>query len=183
MENSCQEEIYKELSNIHDAVKNHPWRMEFQDKYLKDYRSLLYKFSGKFFDIIKNSEQTKIAEHPPYGFEHDFNSAIFGLPQEYAIIHVERCIGSIHKFIDTNNFDEYYTYYSGCNIFKSFCRLRKFVWNSKNWIPIYTKEELEGAIKETEDYLLNKNGKFDDYGRYTKTTYEYLKKKLNESVI
>ena len=167
----------KKLSKLHDTIKNHPYRMEFESQYLPSYRKLLYKFSEQFFECIKNSQQGRIAKNLPYNFEHDFNSAIFSFPNEWAIIHVELCISCIHRFIDTNRLEEYYTYYNGCNKFKSFSRKRKFVWEKNHWAPIYTKEELIGAIEEVEEYK-NKKGKFNDWGIFTEDTYKYLKEKL-----
>lgn len=171
------------LRELHDAVKSHPYRMEFKEEHLSDYRKLLYTLSGVFFDNFKQSEQCKKAKYPPYSFEHDFNSAIYSFEKDTnSLAHVETCIGIIHRYIDTGVLNEYYTYYGGCNILKALPRRRKHIWNKENkyWVSQFTKEQLQNAVEEIEQYVDSHNGVFEKWGHRSKTNYDYFKEKLKE---
>jgi hypothetical protein len=93
--------------------------------------------------------------------------------------HIERCIMIIHKVILTDTFDEYYTYYTGCNICKSVDRLRRYIFKNGKWRGIYTEKELEDVIKEIED-VHKKEERVPEFGIYSLRNLEYYKEKLKE---
>jgi hypothetical protein len=167
------------LIELHDVIKQHPYRLSGELKYWSDYRTLLYKFSDVSYWEIKKVYNDKYTNWG--GMWHDFNWAI----GSRSIIHIERCIGSIHKFIDTGEFDGYYTYYAGCNIDKGVNRLRKYVLDKKEnkFFPIYTEEEFDIIINRINSDL--QNPKYDWFKKYNLTSLEYytkLKERMEVSV-
>jgi len=168
-----------DLSELHDAVKLHPYRKDNNEQYLKNYTDLLFKLSDKFYFTIK--------DHLKYSFSdnmiHDFNGAIMNVNRKtWAVEHIERCLGTIHTFIDTREIPYFYTYYTGCLILKAESKLRKFIYNEEKnkYIGDYTKQELGNCIKEIEEYYKIKPGKWHDFGQYSKSSYDYYKRELKE---
>jgi hypothetical protein len=93
---------FEKLKQMHEDVKNHPFR-EHSDKALwTDYRKLLREFVDQFWKAFKLTG----IEYPP-SFLHDFNAAIGNV----RIHHIEKCIGYIHRYIETGEFKEYQTSY------------------------------------------------------------------------
>ena len=175
LSNLTQEEKVSILSHIHDGIKNHPYRIEFDEAYMKPYIALLYKLSDAFYECIKNTIYSNAQN-----MLHDFNSAIFNLiyyaDKKDIICHIERCIGIIHRFISTGVIPIYYTYYTGVSILKSKNRLTVYVFDDtiNKYIPRYSEMEVSDFIAEIEDYKYH-NGIFgNEYSPYSKTAYDYF---------
>ena len=174
----------EELVDIHDAIKQHPYRKEFSKEYMSSYYKLLTKLKEKFWDYIKitkyYTDYTSLPE-----FYHDFgwsSRALYydKIPPE-AIQHQELCISAIHHFLETGKFDEYYTYYGGCNILPHGARQRKYVWNEvkKQHLPVYKKSEILAMIKDIRDHLKDKG--FQKFGMYSEEMVDYLTSKFNDA--
>ncbi len=133
------------LKETHDAVKNHPYRLANDEKYLKSYRDLLYSLSHK---LVVELKEDKLLFRAVMIMNHDFNGAIFNNNTE----HIERCLGVVHRFIDTGEIPEVYSYYTGGNNNPCLDRLRKFVldpeWDG-GYRPVFTKEEIVRGL----DYI------------------------------
>lgn len=162
------------LCQLHDMIKQHPFRYSNDNQYWDNYCKLLIELSDiSYWEIKKKYKDYKNWS----GMWHDFNASIWN----QNITHIERCIMVIHKFIDTGNFDEYYTYYNGCNILKGINRLRKYVINKeiKEYCPIYTEDEINIQL----DYHSKQITEEKVYFKYHKSMVNYfqnLKDKLGE---
>jgi hypothetical protein len=172
----------EKLKELHEYIKSHPYRLESDEKYLKDYKQLLYDISHEWYLTLK--------EYPKYSRAinmcHDFNGAISMMP-EYAnnIYHVEMCLGVIHNFIDTEKVPYYYTYYGGDNALKSLPKFRKHIFDSKEnkYYISLTREQVEGAIKEIEDYYKRtKKDPWYEFGIYGKSEYDFLVEYMNKRI-
>lgn len=107
----------EELKELHAEIKNHKYRQNYENKYADEYRKLLYKLSDNFYHYVKDTKY-----HASERFIHDFNLYIGNLGREsdkesykqireFAIMHTERCIGVIHKFLDDGTVPFYYDTY------------------------------------------------------------------------
>ena len=174
------------LTELHDAIKIHPYRLSFEDKYFDSYKKLCFQLLEEFFSKIESSEEyvSSGTNKPSWkfypGFYHDFSWSISNLhSNKDALIHFEICLGIVHIFIDTNSIPVYYTYYSGSNILKAMSRRRKIIYddNLKCYSSTFSEEELNECIKEIEDFH-KEHGRYD-YIR-SEGMLEYLKGKIKE---
>jgi hypothetical protein len=155
------------LSQLHDMIKQHPYRFSNDVQYWDNYVTLLRELSDiSYYEIKKVYSDYKNWS----GMWHDFNASIWNKN----ITHIERCIMEIHKFIDTGEFNEYYTYYNGCNIQKGINRLRKYVIDkeTKEYAPIYTEDEININI----EYHLKKRIEENSYIKYHDSMVNYFRK-------
>jgi hypothetical protein len=149
------------LIELHGLVKNNPYRVNADEKYLKGYRELLHKLSHEFYLEVKETKYRN-----SYNMCHDFNGSINNVGRtDYDcsedVAHVERCIGTIHYFIETKTVPYFYTYYKGCNDYQ-LPRVGKhvFVDDLGKYVMFAKKEEfdksikwLENKIKMSEEYV------------------------------
>jgi hypothetical protein len=170
----------KILIELHDMVKNHPYRLSGDEKYERSYIDLLHNLSSvAYCEIRKYCEKNGIKNG--IGMFHDFNASMYNLKRSERIQHIERCIMVIHRFIDTGVFDEYYTYYYGCNIEDGVNRLRKYVLNKENnkFEGIYTLKELDIMItsydKDIEYYAEKATMELNEKGFYHNMLSDYKK--------
>lgn len=164
------------LSELHDVVKNHPYRLSEDDKYLDSYRKLLYDLAEQFYREIVKTEFSGAKE-----MIHDFNCAISNGLRENAsynqnnyIIHIERCIGTIHEFINTGKVEKFYTYYSGANITPGINRVTEWIYDpdyKKGFRPLYSLTELNEAIKAIE-YMQETKPEYKKHKWHTFSTEE-----------
>jgi hypothetical protein len=156
------------LIELHDIIKMHPYRLQFEKAYMNNYQKALYELSDTWYKVMKNHPKFKDSNW----MLHDFNGSIMGLNHS----HIERCLGIIHRFIDTGEVPVFYTHYTGCNILKSMNRLRKYVYNaeSNKYIPQYSKEEVENSINEIKEYYKGSDKKIHEFGMYSQHWIDFL---------
>jgi hypothetical protein len=136
------------LSELHDLVKSHPYRVNADEKYLESYISLLGKLS-KAFRLATN--ETKYKDQ---NMIHDFNGSIRNIGRENyslepeSVEHVERCIGTIHEFIDTGKVESYWTYSIGWGHY-GMPFLKKHIFDEKQnkYFDFAKEEEFDNSIK------------------------------------
>jgi hypothetical protein len=152
----------KKLTELHEKVKNHPFRLNHSD--WKGYHQLIQELYNEFKEELKIKFQGNYDNHYWY-FLHEFSSAIWhfkfefiegetyegdcgriGLKSEenikdgYGVISeedrkivvlaLESYIQQIHHFIDSKgNFEEFITYYFGCNTSEDGIRWNKYKLN------------------------------------------------------
>lgn len=163
------------LSELHEKVKNHPYRLGENEDLLKDYKDLLNDFST--VSLIEISKKSYKGVRLSDGMWHDFNASILGEDT----IHIERCINYIHKFINTGKFEEFCTYYTGWNIEKGVSRLRKYEFDERtnSFIPIFTKDEMDITLKSFDEKISKcKDNIWKKYEERRKAYYIDVKMRL-----
>lgn len=99
----------KYLTELHEQVKAHPYRLTGYEKYLKSYKELLWKMTDIWYFVIRDTKY-----HQSKNMTHDWNGAIGNLGREnykYAAdndAHVENCISVVHEFIDSGTVPVFY---------------------------------------------------------------------------
>lgn len=182
------------LIKLHDMVKEHPYRLDGERQYASDYRDLLFDLSHiAYCEIRKYCDKNNIKNGT--GMFHDFNGAICGLGSMLYNQHIERCLMVIHRFINTGVFDEYWTYYTGCNIEKGVNRIRKYVIDPETnaFEGVYTLAEIDIIIQRNEKYVQeyaegakkenSEDGFYHRYGKYYVERVNYYteyKRKLEQ---
>jgi len=147
----------EKLIELHDNIKNHPYRLNREEKYLAVYKRLLFDLSEKFYEELQTSKYKNATN-----MIHDFNASVANIGREnyndsMAVAHVERCLGTIHIFIDTNKVESFWTYYTGCNHYE-LPRNKKYVWDdtSKKYFLFCTEQEFNKSISWLESKLPDK---------------------------
>lgn len=173
------------LEELHDTVKLHPYRLNLgsADVALKgDYNKSVKALLEEFWAEAMKIPYLKKARSYIGLFYHDFLSALMRRLNYTAdeVIHLERCIACIHRFIDTGRVDEFYTYYTGVNICDSLNRSRKYIYDAKKdcFVPQFSLSEVKNALREYEDYIANGGMLFSIAGKYTEHGYATLKQQL-----
>lgn len=182
------------LIQLHERVKEHPYRLDGEKQFRDDYRDLLYDISHiAYCEIKKYCDKNNIKNG--IGMFHDFNGSIMCLGSLNYNLHVERCLMVIHNFIKTGVFNEYWTYYTGCNIEKGMNRVRRYVIDpeTNSFEGVYTLAEIDIVIKYNNKYAqeytekakteTNENGYYHRYGRYYVERVKYYieyKRKLEQ---
>ena len=109
-------EIIAQLSKTHDQIKEHPFRFNFDQQYIADYKHLLYHLTELWCDIIYRcnfeSEQEKMLYRQFGGWIHDFRQELQTyhkdtFPMRY-FDYYERMLQVTHIFIETGNMDVFY---------------------------------------------------------------------------
>jgi hypothetical protein len=137
----------EKLIELHDIIKNHPYRVNKEDKYLDSYKKLLYKLTHKFYEVLRDSKYKNARN-----MIHDFNASISNIGKEnyddsMAVAHVEKCLGVIHIFIDTNKIEFFWTYYTGYNHLE-LPRNKKYIWDdsTNKYFLFCTEQEFDKSI-------------------------------------
>lgn len=109
----------EEFEELHDKIKQHPYRLNREEKYIKSYAELCYELSDQFWYHTRESKYKNASR-----MIHDFNLWIANLNRidkegnpvtkvrDFADYHVERCISAIHHFIDTGKADYYFDFFN-----------------------------------------------------------------------
>lgn len=142
--------ILEHLKELHELVKSNPYRINRDEKYLKGYEDLLDKLSHQFYLAVK---ETKFKDAT--NMIHDFNGSIRNLNSKDSghWYHVERCIGTIHEFLDTGEINSYWTYYTGVNIPEGLPRNIKREFVDGKYYPVFKKHEAKEAIESVENKI------------------------------
>jgi len=136
------------LKQIHSNIKDHPYRLDFDKKYVDDYKKELLKLSTEFYLSVKDTRYSDASS-----MFHDFNCSIRNLSRPHIdiykdhLLHTERCLGVIHEYIDTGIVSVYYTYYTGANHL-GLPKVGTFIFDSKlnKYFREMTNEDADNAI-------------------------------------
>ena len=167
------------LKELHDSIKLHPFRLEFEEKYKKDYLYLLETLGNEFSEEIRKTKY-KDSYKILHDFREDICSIYYNRSNDFS--NIERCLGIIHLFINTAELSEYCTYYNGPNILQSQSRFTKYLFDeaTSKYIPQFSKEEIINCIAEIETFYKEAFGENKDQwkwhrcDRYSKFQYEYF---------
>jgi len=160
----------EKLIELHDAVKNHPYRTNKQDEYRKTYKELLGELSHEFYMTVKETKYKASGD-----MVHDFNMwmSYLGRPEydDEATIHTERCIGTIHEFISTGKVESFWNHYFGKSKI-GLPREKKYIWiEDKNKYYFFCKEkDLDSAIE-----ILEEKCKDEESSKWYGNTLEWIK--------
>lgn len=157
-----------QLRELHDAIKEHPYRLGEDSEFVNSYRKLLYAFRDAFWEETRNVEYLNTGNGRMPGFYHDFGWAIGNIPRSGAALHLENCISYIHRFIDTGRFDEYTTYNNGTST--------KFVYLSylRKHVPVIKRTLLDNVLGKIETYMSqHPENEIPKWGFYSKIRYDY----------
>lgn len=146
----------QDIQELHDAIKRHPFRINKDLQYQKEYGQLFWDCFLKCYEYTKahelDDDKSKVTKDCFYKAYHDCNS-VYTQTKFYkdcviagdSMMLLEHTIGMIHRFIDYGWVDYYWTYYTGCNILRGLPRLTKWVYEDK-WHSNYTSHEIEEAL-------------------------------------
>jgi hypothetical protein len=146
------------LVELHGLVKNHPYRINGDDKYLENYKKCLFDLSHLFYEEVKKTKYKNSTN-----MVHDFNGSISNIGREdfnfdKDTVHVEKCIGTIHEFIDTGKVSSFWTFYRGCNHYE-LPGPSKYIWDDarNRYFMVKTKEEFDRSIAWLEGKCKNED--------------------------
>lgn len=129
------------LKKQHELIKNHPWRLNHEERFTKSFTKELDKLLDLFYEAGTNSSY----------FYHELSSNMWHLQNGYyseglhgtkddkdiyfgeLIKAIELGITTIHQYIVDGSFDSYYTYYTGCNHDKKEGRWSHFIKVNNKW--------------------------------------------------
>jgi hypothetical protein len=123
------------LEKQHEIVKNHPYRLNHEEQYKKSFCKEMKKLCELFWDVTTESF-----------FYHEVASNLWHIEEGYyderevnikfseLIKAIELAIGTIHKYIETGKFEEYWTYYTGDNDNKDRNRWSQYVKVKDKWV-------------------------------------------------
>ena len=140
------------LREVHDLVKKNKFRVNGHQRYLKGYQKLLnrlmYIFGEMQLEAYPAGEENREYRANIFYFGHEFSGNTRYLRHEdenpYDVerfsmtqlrLVMEMNIGLIHRFIDTGEFKEFYTYYAGDICSEG--RLCHTVLKNDKWVQAY----------------------------------------------
>lgn len=104
------------LRELHDKIKEHPYRENLSTKYCKSYKNLLYDLSEAWAKIIYHTEGlTKEEENRLYHFGdwiHNYRARLqmyypYDFPEAF-LDYYEQMLSITHEFLDSGNISRYY---------------------------------------------------------------------------
>lgn len=109
-------DIVSRLSKCHDEIKSHPFRVNFDKKYVGDYKYLLYHLSEIWCDLIWRCEDLSDTERARLryfdGWIHDYRQRLRSWDKTsfpmWFFDYYEQILQVTHVFIDTGECPEYY---------------------------------------------------------------------------
>lgn len=79
-QNYTKDELHREMRQIHDEIKKHPFRVGFETQYIPEYKHLLYELSRKWSDLIWHCSELTDEETRLYrqfgGWIHDYRQEL-----------------------------------------------------------------------------------------------------------
>lgn len=104
------ENSLERLTELHNLVKDHPYRRESNPLYLQSYKKLLCDLAYCFYPVVKETKYKDACN-----LTHDFVLSILNIGRDWCdkkydnenMLHVEYCIQTIHTFIDTGTVKEF----------------------------------------------------------------------------
>lgn len=103
------------LKTIHDIIKEHPFRLSFDQTYMSDYKHCLYELSEVWSDFIyshsKDVQKGVLLRQFGYWI-HDYRQELRTYKKDYFPMqyfdYYERMLQVTHIFIETGNLDTFY---------------------------------------------------------------------------
>jgi hypothetical protein len=181
----------KRLEELHDIVKQHPYRLRsFDDHLRKSYHDALDSLSDEFNIHIKEYRNDKFKDMR-WNFMHEFNTLILYLSYHQLLgdqnAALDSCIAQIHRFLDTGKWTYVQTYYDGSNFDQKLGRWREWVYDDtldKFVVPIEKADVyLDYYKRKIESYEKEKIDKPNDWSDNKQSILEYYineQKELNE---
>lgn len=135
--NHTKREIISRLSKCHDEIKSHPFRTNFDEKHIGDYKYLLYHLSEIWCDLIWRCEELSDAERARLryfdGWIHNYRQYLrswdkTSFPMQF-FDYYEQMLQVTHTFVETGEYQEYYNldvYFVG--------NVRRVVSTKHQWI-------------------------------------------------
>jgi hypothetical protein len=136
------QEHLEHLRELHDKIKEHPYRNSLSSRYCKDYKNLLYDLSEAWAKIIYHTEGlTKDEESRLYQFGewiHNYRARLqlyypYDFPEAF-LDYYEQMLSITHEFLDSGNLSRYYSIVKGINT-----RNGQECWISEKYV--WTTEE------------------------------------------
>lgn len=174
------------LKEIHEKIKNHPYRTENNNRHIKSYKDLLYELNKKFYYAVVETKYQSAKN-----LVHDFSNAISYFDDSKhpfhidLFLHLEECLSIIHKFIDTGKVLEFPTFYTGVNFsLPSLGRRRVYKFNDEIEkfqlvIPSNLKKKVKkDAIKKIKEIKssIKANYNYERIVELSKEEIEYYEK-------
>ena len=111
-------DIRVKMSDLHDKIKSHPFRYNFEAEYISDYKHLLYQLSELWSDLIyqKDENRTKEEQRLLYQFGdwiHNYRQELrtyykTTFPMEF-FDYYEQMLQMTHIFVDTGIMERFYS--------------------------------------------------------------------------
>lgn len=111
-------DIRVKMSDLHDKIKSHPFRYNFEAEYISDYKHLLYQLSELWSGFIyqRDENRTKEEQRLLYQFGdwiHNYRQELrtyhkTTFPMEY-FDYYEQMLQMTHIFVDTGIMDRFYS--------------------------------------------------------------------------
>lgn len=110
------QEHLEHLRELHDKIKEHPYRNALSSRYCKDYKNLLYDLSEAWAKIIYHTEGlTKDEESRLYQFGewiHNYRARLqlyypYDFPEAF-LDYYEQMLSITHEFLDSGDISRYY---------------------------------------------------------------------------
>lgn len=111
-----KKDILSRMKNIHDEIKQHPFRLAFSDEYIPSYKHLLYELTEIWCDLIYHCNDLTDEEQKLYrqfgSWIHDYRQELRtyrkdSFPMEY-FDYYEQMLQVTHRYIDTGEIDTFY---------------------------------------------------------------------------
>lgn len=129
-------DIMSRLSRCHDEIKAHPFRVSFEQKYIKDYKNLLYQLTEIWADLIwRCDEIPEFEQHRLRMFGewiHDFRQYLrmwdgATFPMQF-FDYYEQMLQVTHIYIESGDYSTYYNLNCYFNNKGRYAKSTKYVW-------------------------------------------------------
>jgi len=160
----------------HMGIKEHPWRLSGDAKYVKSYCKLLEDFITATYWLAEKLNHNDLSYKVISGMNHDLHGSIHRLERyngqprkqrnddgsiedDSTVAHIECCIQVIHRFLNQEPIDTYWTYYTGCNNIPGVRRFHAVKWwqpdkrKPGRFIPVLPLNELKLRLVHYEKQL------------------------------
>ena len=115
-QNYTKDELHREMRQIHDEIKKHPFRVGFDTQYIPEYKHLLYELSRKWSDLIWHCSELTDEETRLYrqfgGWIHDYRQELRTYHKDTFPMdlfpYYEQMLQITHIYLDTGVLDVYY---------------------------------------------------------------------------
>ena len=111
-----KDEVHRQLRQIHDEIKQHPFRMTFQTRDIASYKRLLYNLTEAWCNLIWHCSELTDEEQRLYRqfgrWIHDYRQELRTWDKEKFPMdlfpYYEQMLQITHIYLDTGIFDTYY---------------------------------------------------------------------------
>ena len=101
-------ENMKKLIELHDKLKNHPFREHFDECFRADYRITLREVSATYSNYMYHDDCTDLGKESSL-WNHNYNACLslwymYGKDYDWLIPYYDQMLGVIHRFIETEEY-------------------------------------------------------------------------------